>query len=299
MSDDNTVPDCPDVEVHTKTADDGDTEIQFRFEAVPERSGTIKWTAKWEGGEISRYTDELSEEHGAIMYQHAPRINGEKTSGSRLNADLFESLRNDLSEMKEFVQACQEAKRQQKLATELTFTVEQISYKVGTFRTEYTQTARVLMPNKSERFWTDEEEDVVEALKRNLGEADGNPLAEPDSEDESNPFESVEEGAQFSLTEVGDLVGNLDDVLQTIVDEREREEAISELRDEHPELYGVQFDPETVQEAFSEASETGEPVTVTTEVGDCDGSVAECSLDRVSYQATPDGSIEVARTHTY
>lgn len=297
MTDDITIPDAPDVEPHEHTATDPDdsTEIRFVFEAVPDRGGKIKWTATWGDEERTGYTDELSEKHGAIIYRHNPHINGEKTQGSKLDDDLFETLQDDLAAMQEYATAKREAEREAKRAEDLTLTVNEISYETGTHRTTYTREARVLVPSKDSRYWTDEEADVVDALTRELGDADDKPLAEG----EDNPLADVDEGSQFALGELGAVIDGLDDVLEEIVDERETEAAREELRDEHPTLYGVDFDPVDVEDAFDEAAETDEPVTVATGISDCDDDNRECSLDRLTYWATPDGDIDVNRTHTY
>jgi len=295
MTDDISIPDEPEVETHEHVADDDGTEIRFEFRAVPDRGGKIEWTASWDDEERTGYSDELSSKHGAIMYRHDPRINGEKTRGSKIDDDLFEALEHDLDAMQEYATAKREAEREAKLAEDLTFTVEEISYETGTHRTKYTREARVLVPSKASRYWTDEETDVVDALKRELGEADDKPLAEG----ENNPLADADEGAQYAPAELGDIVDGLDDVIEEIVDERETEAARDALRDEHPVLYGVSFDPADIEAGLEEATETDEPVTVATGISDCSDDDRECSLDRLTYQATPDGEIEARRTHTY
>jgi len=58
-------------------------------------------------------------------------------------------------------------------------------------------------------------------------------------------------------------------------------------------------DEEREQDALDEAAETGERVEINTTTTDCNDPSKECSLDRVTRYATPDGEIETERTHTY
>lgn len=293
MTETPTIPDKPEVETHEHipTQTDG---IRFEFRAVPDRGGQIEWTAEWDDKERSGYTDEFSEKHGAIMYPRSPRIGGEPTQGSKLDDDLLETLQEDLAAMQEYASAKREAEREAKRAAELTLTVQEVTFEQG-HRTKYTREKRVLVPSKASRYWTQEEADVVDALKRELGEADDKPLAEG----EDNPLADVDEGEQFSIADVAAVVEGIDDVVDEIVDDREREQARADLREAHPELYGVSFDPGDVEAAFDEAAAADEPVTVATGISDCNDDARECSLDRVTYRATPAGEIDVDRTHTY
>jgi len=53
------------------------------------------------------------------------------------------------------------------------------------------------------------------------------------------------------------------------------------------------------QDALDEAQETGEEVIITSATIVCNDDGRECSLDRVSRVATPEGKIEKRRAHTY
>jgi len=288
------MPEEPETETHEHVADDGGTEVRFTFRADPDR-GKIAWTASWNDTERSGYTDELSEKHGAIIYPRSPRINGEKTQGSKIDQDLFETLKDELAAVQQYREEKREAERNAKLSEDLTLTVEEHTWKSGTHRTKYTRNARVLMPRKGSQYWTDDESEMMAALTRELGEADGKPEAEGDE----NPFADVDEGETFTLEEAADRVDGVDSALEQLAAEREAEQAREELVSDHPALRGTGVEPTDVQDAFEEASETGEPVTVATGSDYCDGSVRECSLDRLTYRATPDGDIDVKRTHTY
>lgn len=62
-------------------------------------------------------------------------------------------------------------------------------------------------------------------------------------------------------------------------------------------------DPRTAEEreqdAVDEAVDTGEEVVISESTTDCDDSDRECSLDRVTRVATPDGEVETRRVHTH
>jgi hypothetical protein len=294
MTDELTIPDKPEVETHEHIPQQVGDDIRFEFRAVPDRGGRIEWTAEWDGRERTGYTDEFSEQHGAIIYPRSPKIGGEPTKGSKLDDDLLATLQDDLAAMQEFAEAKREAERQAKRNEELTLTVEEVTYETG-HRTKYTHESRVLVPSKRSTYWTDEEADVVDALKSELDEADDKPLAEG----EDNPLADVDEGEEFALAELAEVVDGLEDAVDEIVDDREREQARAALREEHPELYGVSFDPDDVEAAFDEAADAGEPVPVATGISECVDDNRECSLDRVTYRATPDGKIDTRRVHTY
>lgn len=294
MTDDIDIPEKPDVETYEHVPTQVDDHIQFTFQVVEARGGAIKWTAEWDDKERVGYSDELSEKHRAIMYPRSPKIGGEPTKGSKLDDDLYAALKADLEAMQDYAEAKREAERQAERAKDLTLTVKEIEYTVG-HRTKYTRRARVLDPNKRERHRTDEESEIVAALRRELGEADGRPLAEG----EGNPFDDVAAGEPFAVPELREQVDGLDDAVDAIVADREREQARQELRNDHPVLYGVTFDPDDVRAALDEASAAGERVPALSTTGECADDSRECSLDRVAFVATPDGEIDVERTHTY
>jgi hypothetical protein len=290
-------PTAPETETYEKTGTDPDdgTEIHFEFEANPE-TGRIHWSAEWDGGSTSGRTSRMSESKSAILYRGA-RINGEKTAGSKLEPEIFEALQDDLEAVQNYRNDLRDWEDQKERRKDLTLTVTEISWESGTHRTKYTRRARVLSPNKAQRHWTDDEQDAMDALGRALGEANDLPKAEAD-EDKTNPFDDIEEETEFSLDEAVDLA-DADDDVQVVADEREREAALSELRDEHPELHGVEVDPQDVRDFFEEAEETGEPVEVASGNSRCSDRSKECDLDLLTYRATPEGEIDVKRTHTY
>lgn len=181
---------------------------------------------------------------------------------------------------------------------DLTLTVEEITYKTGTYRTKYTRTARVLNPSKAERHWNDEERKIMDALRRELGEANGNPTAEGD-DDTDNPFEGVADGTELTIEEATAHVEGITDTLAEIDAEREREQAWGALLDKYPILHGTGADPDDVEAALTEADETGEQVEVASGTDTCSEREFECNLDLITYYATPDGRIDRSRTHTY
>jgi len=282
---------------HSATDPDDGTDLQFTFRADPDR-GQIKWTAEWDGGQNSGYTDELSDKHGAIIYRHTPRINGEKTEGSKLDDEMLESLEEDLDAVKQYRQEKHEAEKQAKLNEELILTVEEIEYQTGTHRTKYTVSARALNPSKAERHWDEDEQKIMDALRRDLGASNDLPNAEGDDDNE-NPFQDVEDGTTFTVDEAAAQVEGVEETLAKIDAELEREKAWETLVADYPTLRGTNADPETVRESLDEAAESGERVQVASGTASCSDPNEECSLDRLTYYATPSGEIDVTRTHTY
>lgn len=293
------VPEEPEFETYEHVATDPDdgSDITFTFRADTDR-GQIKWTAEWDGGENSGYTDELSDKHGAIIYRHNPRINGEKTKGSKLDDDMLAALEEDLDTVKQYRQEKREAEKQAKLAEDLILSVKEVEYQTGTHRTKYTVTARVLKPSKAERHWDEDEQKLMDALRRELGQSNDYPNAEGD-EDTENPFEDVEDGATFTVGEAAARVDGVEEALAEIDAELEREQVWKELVADYPALRGTNADPETVRESLDEAVESGEKVKVASGTASCSDPNEECSLDRLTYYATPNGEIDVSRTHTY
>jgi hypothetical protein len=290
------IPEEPEFETYKHVATDPDdgTEIRFEFRADPDR-GQIKWIAEWDGGENSGHTDELSDKHGAIIYRHNPRINGERTQGSKLDDEMLESLEEDLDAVKQYRQEKREAEKQAKLAENLTLTVKEIEYQTGTHRTKYSVSARVLSPSKAERHWNEDEQNLMDALRRVLGESNDLPSAEGDE----NPFESVDDGTCLTVDEAAAHVGGVESTLAEIDAEREREQAWDKLVEDYPTLRGTNADPEEVRESLEAAAESGEKVQVASGTASCSDPREECSLDRLSYWATPNGEVEMTRTHTY
>jgi hypothetical protein len=282
---------------HSATDPDDGTDIQFTFRADPDR-GQIKWTAEWDGGETSGYTDELSDKHGAIIYRHNPRINGEKTRGSKLDDEMLAALKEDLDAVKQYRQEKREAEKQAKLNEELILAVEAIKYQTGTHRTKYTVSARVLKPSKDERHWDEDEQKLMDALRRELGESNDYPSAEGD-DDTENPFEDVEDGATFTVDEAASRVDGVEETVAEIDAELEREQMWKDLVSDHPALRGTNADPETVRESLNEAADLGEKIKVASGTASCSDPNKECSLDRLTYYATPNGEIDVSQTHTY
>lgn len=292
-------PNEPEFETYEHSATDPDdgTEIRFTFRADPDR-GQIKWTAEWDGGETSGYTDELSDKHGAIIYRHSPQINGEKTQGSKLNDDMLASLKEDLKAVKQYRQEKHEAEQRARLAEDLTLTVTEIKYQTGTHRTKYTVRARVLKPSKAERHWDEDEQKLMDALRRELGESNGHPNAES-GEDDENPFEDVEDEATFTISEAAARVDGIEDTIAEMDAEAERKQAWEELVADYPTLRGTNADPTVVRGSLDEAAESGERVEVASGTQSCNDPRAECNLDLVTYFATPNGEIDVSRTHTH
>jgi hypothetical protein len=293
------VPEPPEYEAYEHTATDPDdgSDITFTFRADPGR-GQIEWAAEWDGGETSGYTDELSDKHGAIIYRHNPRINGEATRGTKLDDEMLAALKEDLDTAKQYRNEKHEAEEKAKLAEDLTLTVKQIEYQTGTHRTKYTVNARVLSPSKAERHWDEDEQKLMDALRRELGESNDLPNAEGEDNTE-NPFEDVEDGATFTVEGAAARVDGVEEKLAEIDAELEREQAWEDLVEDYPALRGTNADPETVRELVDEAAESEEKVQVASGTASCSDPNEECNLDRLTYYATPNGEIDVSRIHTY
>ena len=127
MTDDNT-PDAPEFETRTYTGSDPEdgTPIDYTFEADAE-SGKIHWSAEWNDRKQTGYTDEISDKHGAIIYPNNPRINGEKTRGTKLDDELLDALKDDLAAAQDYAKAARAKRREAPLTYEVT---------------EYTKTSR-------------------------------------------------------------------------------------------------------------------------------------------------------------
>lgn len=295
-----TMPDEPEFETYEHTATDPDdgSDITFTFRADADH-GEIEWTAEWDGGETSGYTDELSDKHGAIMYRHNPRINGEKAQGSKLDDEMLAALTEDLEAAKQYRQEKREAEQQAKREEDLTLTIEEITYKTGTHRTKYTVSARVLKPNKEERHWDESEQKLMNLLRRELGESNGYPNAEDDGDDDDeNPFERAEDGTEFMLVDAA-ARGVSEETFAAVRAEREREEAWDDLVDKYPTLRETNVDPFDAREAIKHAVESDERTEIAHSTDSCRDPSEECNLDQLTYYATPAGEIDVDRTHTY
>lgn len=73
-----------------------------------------------------------------------------------------------------------------------------------------------------------------------------------------------------------------------------------ELREQYPRLSGLNVDLSDVTEAAEEAAETGEKVHLARSIDTrCSDPKRECNLDHLHYCVTPEGDIDVKRTHTY
>lgn len=285
------MPEEPDVEAISFAKEDPNdgTELEHEFVADPER-GKIKWTISWDGGEQSGFTDRISSKHKAIIYPNDPTINGNKTSGTKLKREARKQLKADLQKVKQYRKDKYQAEQEAELAKDLVLTVEEITYKTGTHRTKYQQEARVLTTNKREK--TDEENEQLRALKRELGHA--NDL--PEASDET-PFGEIEEGTEFTAEQAIEFAG-AEDELAEVRASNERKERIKELQEEYPVLTGVSFDPDELEDAIKKASKTGETTRLKKRTSHCNDSSLQCSTDIISYVVTENG-IEKNRTHTF
>jgi hypothetical protein len=295
---DTTIPDKPTLETHDyqSTDPDDNTTITFTYQVITEVGlPKIHWTATWDDDNThSGTTDELDDTKTAIVYQPTPTINGDPLHGTILPDDLFDTLQTDLEDLQAHLTARRQAEREAKEAQPLTFELREIEYQTGS-RTKHTRTARALVPSKDRRFWTSDERDVVTALKRELGDVDDKPRAGGDD----NPLAGHDEGTQFAAADLVDDLDEVADALASLIDERETETARRELRDDHPELWHIDFDPSEVRDTLATAAESGESAQIMSTYDDCNGDRRECSLDRVVYHATPEGSIRMERTHLH
>lgn len=285
------MPEEPEVEKIEFTKDDPNDSIDLKhaFVADPER-GEIKWEISWDGGEQSGWTDRISSKHKAIIYPNDPTINGRKTSGTKLKRKVRKQLKTDLDAVKQYRKKKQKAEREAELAKDLVLTVENISFKTGTFRTKYSQEARVLTTNKREL--SDEENKQLRALKRELGHANDLPKA-----GDETPFTDVVDGVEFTAEQAIEFAGAQSELLE-IEEANKRQERIDELREQYPALVSVPFDPDEMEAALENAEENGEETVLKKTSTHCNDSSLECSTDLITVVITADG-VEKRRTHTY
>ncbi len=215
LEDDN-LPDPPEFgTVEHVCADDDGTELAFAFSvSIDGDRAAIEWTASWEGGERSGVTDLISEEHGAVVYDPKPTINGEATAGSKLPPETLETLRADLAAAERYLEDAREAAAEAKRAERLELVVGEHVTRSGD---ELTAT-RVLTPSKVEETfgrsqWTSEERALMAAIGDELGTTGGFPNAD-------GPFAESEVGETFALREVVDRIDRVEGgaVLETDAD---------------------------------------------------------------------------------
>lgn len=285
------MPEPPEVEMIEVAKEDPNdrTEIRHTFVADLDR-GKIKWTAAWDDEERSGHTDRISEKHKAIIFPGDPRINGNKTSGTKLDREDRKQLKADLQKVKQYRKDKYQAEREAELNKQLILTVEEVEYKTGTHRTKYNQSARVLTTNKREV--SDEETEQMRALKRELGEANDHPKA-----GDETPFSDVQDSTEFTVEQAIEFAG-AESELAEVRAANERKDRIEEYRNEYPKLRGISFDPDELEEALETAAETGESTTIKKTATHCNDPSLECSTDRISVIVTKNG-VEERRTHTF
>ena len=201
------LPDRPDfgTVVHVCEDDDG-TELAFTFSvSVDHGRPTIEWTASWEGGERSGATDVISEEHGAVIYDPKPTINGEPTAGSKLPEGKLAALRADLAAAERYLAEARETAADAKRTEPLELVVGEHVTKNGSELTA----AKVLTPTKTEEAfgltqWTEEERALMAPIEDELGTTGGFPNADGD------PFADSDVGESFTLREVVDRIDGLE-----------------------------------------------------------------------------------------
>ena len=280
-------PETNTVKHTTEDPRDG-TEIHLTFRADPE-TGKIHWEASWNDGREKAKngrTDEISPEHGAVMYAREPKINGAPTPGSKLPDAKLDALRADLEAAQEYYDATEQAKRD----APLRFRVVKHEYRVS----DYSTSDLALRPTKDRRHQTDDDRALIEEagdLGGTAGLGDGG---------DPKAFGDMEKGDEFAADELRErLNAEFADEQDEREARREREADREALVDEHPELRGLSFDTEEARAAFDEAVETGESAVIATTSTECNGEVRECSTDRLVHRATPDGGVETERTHTH
>jgi len=197
-----------------------------------------------------------------------------------LSEEKLDRIRNHIDSREDWRENAEEWIENQ----ELEFTVDQHEYKTGTHRTKYRQSDKVLKPNKSELYMSEEEEIKLEAMKNKYGEADGYAKC---------PWD-VEVGTVYSHERFG-----LEREREDIRAERRREEELEQIREDHPSLRSVEIEPKEFDHAQIKAEEDGEKVEIAERNTSCNNPKAQCNLDIVTYYVTPDGEIETERIHTH
>lgn len=194
--------------------------------------------------------------------------------------DEFESrLDNHQNELENWTRKAEDRAEE----TELKFEVVNHEYLEG-WRTKYNRSEIVLKPNKSIYLMTEDEKSEYEAMKRRFDTADNYPICP----------------ARF---DVGDVLTvdevDLQPYVEEVKQEKKTESKKEEIRNEHSELYGVDFDPCEFEEAKQEAIETGEKQEFASATTECTDSSEECNLDLVTYYVDKYGVVETERSHTW
>lgn len=206
------LPEKPAFETVEHVCTDDGTELALSFSvSIDGGRPTIKWTARWDGEERSGFTDVISSEHGAVIYDPEPTINGEATTGSKLPVGKLEALRADLAAAERYVEAAREAAVEANRDAPLELVVGEHVYGAGSRRA----TARVLTPSKEEEAfgltqWTREERALMAAVEDELGTTGGFPNAD------DGPFADSDIGEAFTLREVVGRISGIEsgDVLE-------------------------------------------------------------------------------------
>ena len=288
-------PDPPDVDTHEVEKPVGTLTVR----ADPE-TGRVAWTADDRSGNRAK----LDGDRRAVLFSPPTNLFGERRDGIGLDDATFEKLEADLAAVEEYREAARAAKekrreiereRQDALERdrELELELDEIEYTVGS-RTKYHRTARVLRPNNQRRNQTESERETMDALRRLLGDRDGDILA-----DEDGPFDEADVGDTWTLDEAAARVDGVDDEIEAVRADREAEQAREEMLERFPRLRRTGADPETVMEGAEQAAEEDTDVVVAHGGGECSDPSLECSWDNISYIVTPEGEIETSRTHTY
>lgn len=263
---------------------------------------------EYEVGSVEDSTPRLSNRSDgrAIRWNGVRSVGDLNIGGVMLPDEVDEKIRRQEDEFEADITAQMEAYGRAMRNEPVIFTVRRIGYQTAAATPgRNCSTVRVLvsMVNSREvdteslrnRFLNEKQRDVFTALRDVLGDAKGLPYADGDD----NPFTDEERGTRFTVDEVADRVDGFEEAMVAAKHQREEREAWDALVEQHPILYGVSSDVESVKTAMTEAADRNEPVPITTTSVRCDDAQRECSLDRLTYQARPNGEIDAKRVHTY
>lgn len=253
--------------------DDGRTVHEFDAKAGGESETITGWVGQRESdaredaiGTALRFETEGGES-GAVrnLQDDAVEFSGKITLCGFSGIEGVPATEGWIEAMRTDQEAAREACRAAEREKELAFEVRSHDRSFDGQQT----TTLVLALTKTQL--TDDDRELVETLREEFGTVGGG--ASESGQIVVPEDVAAEIGEEFAAKELRELLDG-DDV-----------------DDEHDE------DPVTA--ALDEAAETGERVRIDTTTTDCDGSVAECSTDRVTRHATPSGDIETERTHTH
>ncbi|WP_330633666.1 hypothetical protein [Halocatena halophila] len=285
----------PDVERFEKTVDVKGTETLHVVKSVPDQ-GTLEWTATWDDNEVSGKSSRLNDNHQALMFSSPVSINGKETHGIALN-DAYDRMKAGLKAAKKYRRKKRKLERKKMAKRErekdLSFRITERTRTIG-HRTKYEKTETILKPNKKEKHMGDEETIQWKGLRKALGATEDDFAFAG----EDTPLDQFDVDTRLTIDELVDIVESNDEI-DAIREQRRHKRRREQLIDTYPDLSGIDFDPDRVEDAVDEAEESGNAVSFHKKTVRCNDASLECNLDHLVYQITADGQVDTKRVHTF